>query len=319
MTHGGRLYRAGMVNYVVPMTSSELRSKLTGVFGFPVTPFKSDLSIDHDGLTKLADWMCGYPFCAQVASGGTGEIYSMTVEENIETVRTVVKAVNGRMPVVAGVGYNVPMGQAMARGMEAAGADSLLVMPPYYTNAPWEGLLRYYAEIGKSTGLPLSLYSRDWAAFTPDQVAQLCEKVPTLAFWKDGQGDARKYQRIMNKVGDRLAWIGGIGDDCAPAYFAIGVQAYTSSISNVAPKLSLKIAEAGLKGDRDTMNALMKKYVLPLYGLRDKKKGYEVSVMKKMMDLLGLPGGPVRPPLVEVTAEEAAQIQKLVELYADVV
>lgn len=301
------------------MTPTELRNKLVGVFGFPTTPFKSDLSVDHDGLTKLADWMCGYSFCAQVAAGGTGEIYSMTVEENIDVVRTVVKAVNGRMPVVAGVGYNVPMGVAMAQGMEKAGADALLVMPPYYTNAPWDGLLRYYAEIGKSTGLPLSLYSRDWAAFTPDQVAQLCERVPTLTFWKDGQGDARKYQRIMNKVGDRLAWIGGIGDDCAPAYFAIGVQAYTSSISNVAPKLSLKIAEAGLKGDRDTMNALMKKYVLPLYALRDKKKGYEVSVMKKMMDMLGLPGGPVRPPLVEVTADEAAEIKKLTELYADIV
>ncbi|HZO57242.1 MAG TPA: dihydrodipicolinate synthase family protein, partial [Bryobacteraceae bacterium] len=184
--------------------------------------------------------------------------------------------------------------------------------------APWEGLLRYYAEIGESTGLPLSLYSRDWAAFTPDQVAQLCDRVPTLTFWKDGQGDARKYQRIMAKLGDRLAWIGGIGDDCAPAYFAIGVQAYTSSISNVAPKLSLKIAEAGLKGDRTTMNDLMKKYVLPLYALRDKKKGYEVAVMKKMMDLMGMPGGPVRPPLVEVTADEAAEIKKLTELYAGV-
>ena len=63
--------------------------------------------------------------------------------------------------------------------------------------------------------------------------------------WKDGQGDARKYQRIMSLVGDRLAWIGGIGDDCVPAYFAIGVQAFTSSISPVAPRLSLALAEAG--------------------------------------------------------------------------
>lgn len=66
-------------------------------------------------------------------------------------------------------------------------------------------------------------------------VARLAEKVPTLQIWKDGQGDMRKYQRIMAKVGDRLAWIGGIGDDCAAGYFAIGVQGYTSSISNVAP------------------------------------------------------------------------------------
>jgi 5-dehydro-4-deoxyglucarate dehydratase len=300
------------------MTPAELRNRLRGVFGFPVTPFKKDLTIDRDGLAKLADWMCGYAFCAQVAAGGTGEIYSMTVDENIDVVRTVVEAVKGRMPVVAGVGFNVEMGKAMARGMEEAGADALLVMPPYYTNAPWEGLLNYYEDIGKATGLPLSLYSRDWASFTPEQVAQLCERVPTLLFWKDGQGDARKYQRIMQTVGDRLAWIGGIGDDCAPAYFAIGVQAYTSSIANVAPKLSLAIAEAGLAGDREGMNRLMAKYVHPLYFLRDKRKGYEVSVMKKMMDLLGLPGGPVRPPLCEVSAEEAKQIAKLVDVFRDV-
>jgi 5-dehydro-4-deoxyglucarate dehydratase len=297
------------------MNPTELRNQLRGVFGFPTTPFKKDLSVDHDGLARLSGWMAQYPFCAMVAAGGTGEIYSMTVAENIEVVRTVVQATNGKMPVVGGVGYNVPMGVEMARGMEKAGADALLVMPPYYTNAPPEGLIDYYAAIGQATGLPLSLYSRDWASFSPEMVARLCERIPTLTFWKDGQGDARKYQRIMSVVGDRLAWIGGIGDDCAPAYFAVGVQAYTSSISNVAPKLSLAIADAGMRRDFTRMDELMRKYVHPLYAFRDKKKGYEVSVMKRAMDHLGLPGGPVRPPLQEVTADEDQAIGALMETF----
>lgn len=294
-----------------------LAQKFTGVFGFPVTPFKKDLSLDLDGLGKNVDEMTKFPFCAIVAAGGTGEIYSMSVAENIEVVKRSVEATAGRMPVVAGVGYNTPMGVEMAKGMEKAGAQALLIMPPYYTNAPFEGLVSYYSAISAATGLEVSLYSRDWAAFTPDQVARLAERIPNLTFWKDGQGDARKYQRIMSVVGNRLCWIGGIGDDCVSAYFAVGVQSYTSSISSVAPKLSLAMAEAGMKGDFATLDQLVRKYVHPLYALRDRMKGYEVSVMKTFMELMGKPAGPVRPPLVDTKPGEEADIRKVVELYQD--
>lgn len=294
-----------------------LAQKFIGVFGFPITPFKQDLSLDLDGMARNVDEMTQHPFCAVVASGGTGEMYSMSVEENIEVVRTTVGATAGRMPVVAGVGYNVQMGVAMAKGMEAVGADALLIMPPYYTNAPFEGLLEYYASIAGATGLEVSLYSRDWAAFTPDQVARLADRIPNLTFWKDGQGDARKYQRIMVKVGDRLAWIGGIGDDCVPAYFAVGVQAFTSSISAVAPRLSLELAAQAITRNSTGLNELMAKYVHPLYSIRDRKKGYEVAVMKTFMAMMGKPAGPVRPPLVGTTAADEADIRRLVDLYRE--
>jgi 5-dehydro-4-deoxyglucarate dehydratase len=263
--------------------------------------------------------MIKYPFCSLVAAGGTGEIYSMTPSENVEVVRRTVAVVNGKMPVVGGVGFNTAIACQMAREMEKAGVDALLVMPPYYTNSPTAGLLEYYAAVGRSCGIPLAVYSRDWAVFTPDMVARLCDMCPTLQIWKDGQGDGRKYQRIISKVGDRLAWIGGLGDDCAAVYFAVGVQGYTSSISNVTPKLSLAIAEAGLKQDFATLNQLLAKYVAPLFALRDRKKGYEVSVMKTMMDLMGFKGGPVRPPLEDVTEQEKGMIAGLVELYKDYV
>jgi 5-dehydro-4-deoxyglucarate dehydratase len=297
--------------------NKELADKLRGVFGFPVTSFKKDLSLDLDGQMKNVDEMTKHPFCAIVAAGGTGEMYSMTAEENIAVVKASVEATAGRMPVVGGVGFNTTMAIEMARGMEKAGAAALLVMPPYYTNAPTEGMYAYYEAIGKATSLPLSLYSRDWAVFSPEMVLRLCERVPTLTFWKDGQGDARKYQRIMSAVGDRLAWVGGIGDDCVPAYFAVGVQAYTSSISTIAPKLSLALAEAGLKRDFAKLDELMKAYVHPLYAFRDKARGYEVAVMKRAMEILGKPAGPVRPPLVEVKPEEEQAIRKMLDGWKD--
>ncbi len=297
------------------MTATDVRKRFTGVFGFPITPFRKDLSLDLDALERNVAGMVQHPFCALVAAGGTGELYSMTVDEIVEVVRVTVQAAGGKMPVVAGTGYNAAIGAEIARRVEKAGADCLLALPPYYINAPEEGLFDYYRAIGQASGLPLFVYSRDWAAFTPQMVARLAERVPTLAGWKDGQGIARKYQRIMNEVGDRLAWFGGLGDDCVPEYFAIGVQAYTSSISNIAPKVSLALAEAGLARDFLRLNALMAKYVHPLYALRERMKGYEVSVMKEAMEMLGMPAGPVRPPLTKCRPQDVEEIRKIVAVY----
>jgi 5-dehydro-4-deoxyglucarate dehydratase len=299
------------------MTSGELRSRFRGVFGFPVTPFHQDLSLNLKGLAHNVDQMSRHPFCALVAAGGTGELYSLTVSEIIDVVRVTVEAAAGRMPVVAGVGFNAALGMEMARGAEKAGADCLLVLPPYYSNPPESGLFDYYQAIGGATGLPLMIYSRDWAVFSPEQVARLADRVPSLAAWKDGQGDARKYQRIMSHVGDRLTWLGGIGDDCVPAYFAIGVQAYTSSISNIAPALSLQLAEAGLQRDFVRLDDLMRRYVHPLYAIRDRQRGYEVAVMKTAMEILGMPAGPVRPPLSPCRAQDVDDIRKLMEVYQE--
>ncbi|MDR3702035.1 MAG: 5-dehydro-4-deoxyglucarate dehydratase [Candidatus Sulfopaludibacter sp.] len=292
-----------------------LRERIRGVLGFPVTPFRQDLSLDLDALARNVDEMAGYPFCALVAAGGTGEVYSLTPREVEDVVRVTVEAAAGRMPVVAGTGFNGPLGADIARRAEKAGAEIILALPPYYSNAPFEGLIAYYQEIGAASGLPLMVYSRDWAVFTPGMVARMADRVPTLTFWKDGQGDSRKYQRIMHTVGDRLAWLGGLGDDCVPAYFAVGVQAYTSSISNIAPRLSLELAEAGMARDFARLDGLMAKYVHPLYALRERAKGYEVAVMKAAMEISGRPAGPVRPPLCNCTAKDIADLRQLLEVY----
>lgn len=292
-------------------------SALRGVFGFPVTPFRSDLSLDLAALERNVDEMASHRFCALVAAGGTGEMYSMSPDEIEQAIATSVRAVNGRMPVVAGTGFNAAIGADLARRAEKAGAQCILALPPYYVAAPEEGLFAYYEAIGRATDLPLIVYSRDWAVFTPDMVGRLTDRVPTLSAWKDGQGDMRKYQRIMQQNGDRLAWFGGLGDDCVPGYFAIGVQAYTSSISNISPRLSLLLAEAGMQRDFRQLNELMERYVHPLYALRERCKGYEVAIMKQAMEMLGMKAGPVRPPLTDCRAKDIEDLRKLMETYRE--
>ena len=304
-----------MYNQMTPQR--EFVSNLTGVFGFPVTPFRKDLSLNLDGLARNVDEMAAFPFCALVAAGGTGEMYSMSPEEIEQVVATSVKASKGRMPVVAGTGFNTALGVDIAKRSAKAGASCILALPPYYVSAPEDGLFAYYEAIGKATDLPLMVYSRDWAIFTPEMVARLADRVPTLVGWKDGQGNVRQYQRIMERNGDRLAWFGGLGDDCVPGYFAIGVQAYTSSISNVAPKLSLALAEYGMKCEFNRLNELMKRYVNPLYALRERSKGYEVAMMKEAMEMLGMPAGPVRPPLMNTREADKKDLAELMKIYAE--
>jgi dihydrodipicolinate synthase/N-acetylneuraminate lyase len=117
----------------------------------------------------------------------------------------------------------------------------------------------------------------------------------------------------MDRVGDRLYWIGGAGDAWVPAYYKIGIRTYTSSIATVAPKLSLRLHEFASAGDSPALTDLMNEYVNPLYAIRARRKGYEVSVMKEMMNLIGLAAGPVRPPLANVRPGEIAEIRTILE------
>ena len=299
------------------MTPSDLRSRLTGVVGFPVTPFTDELALDLAGLRANVEAMTAHPFCVIVAAGGTGELYSLNTAEHTAVVRTSVEATGGRLPVIAGVGGNIGVAIEQAKAAFAAGADGILALPPYYPHADDAGLLAYYAAIGAATPLGLLVYSRDWVNPGPAFVQKLAD-IPTAIAWKDGQGDARRYQIIMHAVGDRLHWVGGAGDDLVGTYYRLGIRCYTSSISNVSPTLALQLHEVAARGDEAALAELMKKYVVPLYALRARRKGFEVSVMKAMMQLQGRAAGPVRPPLADVSAAERDELRAMMDAWKPV-
>jgi 5-dehydro-4-deoxyglucarate dehydratase len=290
------------------MHPNTLRNKLSGVIAFPITPFKDDLSLDLPGLHQNLNKLLEYPISAVVPAGGTGEMYSLTPAEYLRVIELTALAVEDRVPVIAGVGFGQRLGVEMAQAAEKAGADGILVFPPYCSQAEDEGLFEYYRSIGKSTRLGMIVYSRDWARFDPRMVERLTA-IPTLVAWKDGQGDIRQLQSIMHHVGERLHWIGGAGDDMIGAYYSTGVRAFSSSIATVAPALSLKLHELAAANDSEALAELLATCVIPLYALRARRRGYEVSAMKALMDLVGLNGGPVRPPLVNVTPQEMDELR----------
>ena len=292
------------------MHPNTLREKLYGVIAFPVTPFKDDLSLDlpgfHHNLTKLLE----HPIAAVAAAGGTGEMYSLTPPEYSRVIELTAHAIEDRVPVIAGVGFGQRLAIEMAQAAEKAGADGILAFPPYYPLAEEDGLFEYYKSIGAATSLGIVIYSRDWAAFTPQMVERLTS-IPTLIALKDGNGDIRRLQAIINRVGERLQWIGGAGDDMVAAYYSIGLRTFSSSIATVAPRLSLKLHELAEAGDNEALAELLDRCVVPLYAIRSRRKGYEVSTMKAMMEMIGLNAGPVRPPLVNVTPEEEDELRTI--------
>ena len=294
------------------MNPNELCAKLEGVIGFPVTPFHDDHSLDLDGHRKNVRYMLEQPMCALVAAGGTGELYSLTPEEVREVVEATLEEAAGRLPVIAGIGFAGGLAKRLASQAADCGVAGVLAFPPYYPNAEMDGLVDYYSSIAESSGLGVLIYSRDWANFTPAQAGRLAE-IPGVVAWKDGTADIRRYQMIRERLGAKLHWIGGAGDDMVPGYYGIGIRAYTSSISAVAPKLSVKLHELGAAGDSVALNQLVNDHVVPLYALRTKRKGYEVSAMKAILELLGLSGGPVRPPLVDVNEAERDELKAILD------
>jgi 5-dehydro-4-deoxyglucarate dehydratase len=291
------------------MQPNELRTKLHGVISFPCTPFKRDLSLDLDGMRHNLRALLKHPIAAVVAPAGTGEIHCLSPSEHRAVVEVTLEEVNGKVPVLTGTGFNPPIAAELAKQAAKAGVDGILVFPPYYPSQDDDGIAAYYRGIADATDLGLLVYSRDWFNPSPALVARLAEEIPQLIAWKDGQADLRRLQMMRQRVGDRLHWIGGAGDDMVPGYYSIGIRTYTSSIANVAPKLSLRLHELASAGYSEELTGLMNDLVVPLYTLRARRKGYEVSAMKAMMDMIGLVGGPVRPPLVDLRSDEVELVR----------
>lgn len=292
------------------MHPNTLRTKLSGVIAFPITPFKDDLSLDLPGLHQNLNKLLEYPISAIVAAGGTGELYSLTPAEYLRVIELTALAVEDRVPVIAGIGFGQRLAIEMVQAAEKAGADGILVFPPYYSQADEDGLFEYYRSIGAATRLGMIIYSRDWARFSPAMVERLTS-IQNFVAWKDGQGDIRHLQTIRYHVGERLVWIGGAGDDLVGAYYSTGIRAFSSSIATVAPALSLRLHELAAADDSEALAELLETCVIPLFALRARRRGYEVSAMKALMDMVGLNGGPVRPPLVNVTPEEMDELRTI--------
>jgi len=201
------------------------------------------------------------------------------------------------------------LGADLAQAAERAGAAAVMIVSPYYGKPDPDALIAYYAEIAAAISLPVIPYARDAALFTPKMVERLVNEIPQVIAFKDGRGDVRLFQQIREHVNqhcgaDRVVWLAGTGDDLVAPYFAAGAEGYTSSLACFWPEASGELYRLANAGDYAGLAAYHHRVVSPIYALRQRRPGYEVSVMKAAMEILGYKAGPARPPLANITADE---------------
>jgi 5-dehydro-4-deoxyglucarate dehydratase len=272
-----------------------------------------DLSrtIDWDAYVSHIDFICRGGLAAIVVAGGTGEMFSLTSSEITELIRVGIETSKRRLPVLAGVGFGPAMGCELARTARDLGVDGLVVLPPYYASPDDRGLTDYYLSIATSVpDIAVIPYSRGHARVTPDVLRGLTA-APNIVAVKDGQGDLRMFLRNRLALGSRFIWVAGTGDDLVGAYAAAGAQAYTSSIACFDPGLSVQLWRLANSGAHEALDSLLASHVLPWYELRARRPGYEVAVMKAAMEAFGQRAGPVRAPLVNLSAAEKDEVQRL--------
>jgi 5-dehydro-4-deoxyglucarate dehydratase len=298
------------------MTPQEMARQIgSGLLSFPVTPFSADYSFDEKTYRANMDWLCGYDVAGLFAAGGTGEFFSLTPAEVPEIVKAAVEETRGRVPVLAGTGYGTAIAREIAVGAERAGADGLLLLPPYLTQSEQEGLAAHVEAVCASVRIGVIVYNRDNAILQPDTLARLCERCENLVGYKDGIGDIELMTRVHARLGDRLTYVGGLptAETFALPYLDMGVTTYSSAVFNFVPEFATRFYAAVRRRDHETIHAGLKDFILPLIAIRNRKKGYAVSIIKAGMKAIGRDSGPVRPPLTDLTEQEMAELASLVQ------
>ena len=301
------------------MGFDEIKAKIgSGLLSFPVTDFSADGDFDAESYARRLQWLSSYGAAGLFAAGGTGEFFSIGYDEYDRVIRTAVENSDKDVPVLAGVGYGTRMAIDLARRAEAAGAAGILVLPHYLMVAEEAGVIEHMKAICNAVGLGVIYYARDNTKLSPAGLEKLAEICPNFIGYKDGIGDLQLMQRVHYRLGDRLVHIGGLptAEVFAQPYLEMGVTTYSSAVFNFAPELALRFYKAVRQRDAATVDALMKTFYLPLIDLRDKKKGYAVSMIKAGADLVGRSAGKVRPPLTDLDAAERDVLRGLIEAHA---
>jgi 5-dehydro-4-deoxyglucarate dehydratase len=259
------------------MKPTEMAAALgRGLLSFPVTHFNDKDRFDPEAYRKHCGWLLQHDIAGLFAAGGTGEFFSLRPDEVFEVVSSAVAETQGRVPVIVGCGHGTSTAIHLARGAEERGADGILLLPPYLVNSEQRGLAEHIERVCKSVSIGVIVYNRDNAIVTDETLARLCDRNPNLVGFKDGVGDLELLTRIHTRLGNRVTYIGGMND-------------------------------------RATVQGYLRDFVLPYIAIRNREKGFAVSIVKAGCKLVGRPAGPVRAPLMDLKPADLDDLRKLIE------
>lgn len=288
-----------------------LAAALTGISGILVTPFDSDDRPVPQRLVPIVDRAVAAGVHIMVANGNTGEFYGLTTDEAETMVRAAADLVDGRVPLLAGVGRSIGDACRLARVSADCGASALMVhQPPDPFVAP-RGIVEYVRRVADAgAGLPVVLYLRNDAIGIP-AIRDLCA-IEGVAGVKWATPNPLKLRQAIEATDPEIVWVGGLAEVWAPAFYAVGARGFTSGLINVWPERSVAIHTALEAGDFAEANRL----IAGMQAFEDVRaeelNGTNVTGVKSALQMMGLDCGPTRPPSAwPLTERQASTLDDL--------
>jgi len=272
-----------------------------------ITPFKDDLSIDWAGVEKLAKHLVSTGHDGIVVNGTTGEAPTTSDDEKIEIIKVVCKAVDGKAKVVAGAGNNETSHSVEQAEMAAnAGADGLLVVTPYYNKPPQAGIEAHFRAMADATKVPVMLYDipgRTGVAIEPDTIVKLASH-PNIVALKDAKGDVASTSWVIKRCGIPVY----SGDDILNLpLLSVGAVGFVSVCGHTVGADLRVMLDSWFSGNSAKALEIHQK-LLPVYTGTFRTQG--AILTKAALNMMGLPGGKVRLPLVDATESQITQLRE---------
>lgn len=278
--------------------------KWKGVMPAITTSFNRDLTIDHGFLADHCRWLLDNGCTGVVALGSLGEGATLSFEEKRDILRTCIKAVNRRGPVVAAVSsLSTAEAVAIAKMAADSGCDGLMVLPPYVYQGSWREMKAHVSAVFQATELSCMLYNNPVAYgtdFLPEQIQELAAEHEDLKAVKESSTDVRRVTALRALLDRRLEICVGVDDAVLEAIYA-GATGWVAGLANALPRESVELFNCGMKGDSDNAFELYR-WFLPL--LRMDTVPNFVQLIKLVQAEVGVGNARVRPPRLELTGEE---------------
>lgn len=283
---------------------------LRGVLPAITTPFKEDGSVDHAFLADHARQLVDAGCTALVPLGSLGEAATLSFDEKIAIIRTLVVAVGDRAPIVPGIAaLSTDEAVRLARAAKEAGAGGMMVLPVYVYTSDWHEAAAHARAVLEAVDLPAIIYNNPIAYrtdITPAQIAELARDYPHVHAVKESSGDVRRFAAIKELTGDRLVLLVGM-DDAIVEGLGMGAEGWIAGLVNAYPRESVRLFELARDGGYAAARELYE-WFLPLLRLDTVPKF--VQLIKLVQAQVGLGSEHVRAPrLVVEGAEREAALQ----------
>ncbi len=280
-----------------------------------VTPMKENQEINYDKLEELIDFQVKEGTDCIIIAGTTGESSTLSMEEHKEVIEAAVRFTNHRIPVVAGTGSNcTATAVQLSREAEEAGADGLLIVTPYYNKATQAGLIGHYTKIADEVKLPIIMYnvpSRTGCNILPETAAYLYKNVENITGLKEATGNVSQAAKTMYLTDGRLDVYSG-EDGIVVPLMSLGAVGVISVWSNVAPRQVHEMCEKFFAGDIAGAAKMQLEAETLIDALFSEVNPIPV---KKALNLMGMEAGPLRAPLSEMEAKNAAKLAEAMRAY----